>query len=155
MIQRIQSLYLSLTILLSLLFLKGGFINFAEKSGSVIKVTFSGIIRDTGIQPPEIVDKILPISLLIVFIPVLSFMTIFFYKNRYLQLWLTKILIIVVITFIIISGFYSYNIITTYQTEIFPGIKMVIPVLQLIFTVLADRAIKKDDLLVKSYDRLR
>ena len=54
MIQRIQSVYLSLTTLLSLLFLKGSFLIFSEKSGSVIKVTFNGIFQRYARAEPGI-----------------------------------------------------------------------------------------------------
>ena len=38
---------------------------------------------------------------------------------------------------------------------IIPGIKMVVPLLILIFGILAQRGIKHDENLVRSYDRLR
>jgi len=155
MIQRIQSLYLLLTTLLSLLFLKGSFLSFIEKSGSVIKVTFNGIIRDTGGQGFEQIEKLLPVSSLIILIPVLSLLTIFFFKKRKIQLWLALSVIILIVGFIFVLIYYSWIVITEYNAEIVPGFKMVIPVLMLIFSVLAYRGIRKDDRLVRSYDRLR
>jgi len=155
MIQRIQSLYLLLTTLLSLLFLKGSFLSFIEKSGSVIKVTFNGIIRDTGGQGFEQIEKLLPVSSLIILIPVLSLLTIFFFKKRKIQLWLALSVIILIVGFIFVLIYYSWIVITEYNAEIVPGFKMVIPVLMLIFAVLAYRGIRKDDRLIKSYDRLR
>ena len=70
-------------------------------------------------------------------------------------MWLVRILILLVIAFIIASVLYSYIILTKYNAEIIPGFKMVIPVIQLILSILAYRGIRKDDALVKSYDRLR
>lgn len=155
MIQRIQSLYLSLTTILSLLFLNGSFLSFINKSGSVIKVTFTGIIRDSGGQGLELTQKIWPLSVLIILIPVLSFVTIFLYKNRKIQLWLGLSVIILIIGFISLSIFYSWSVINDSVAEIVPGYKMAIPLVMLIFAVLAYRGIKKDDHLIKSYDRLR
>ncbi|MEI8225770.1 MAG: DUF4293 domain-containing protein [Bacteroidota bacterium] len=155
MIQRIQSFYLFLTTLLSLLFLKGSFLNFVDKTGSVIKVTFNGIVRDTGGQGFELIEKLLPISAFIIFIPVFSLVTIFIFKNRKIQLWLASSEIILVVGFIFVSIFYSWFIITEYGAEIVPGFKMVIPLLMLVFAVLAYRGIRKDDRLIKSNDRLR
>jgi hypothetical protein len=60
-----------------------------------------------------------------------------------------------VVAFIIASGLCIYIIMTKYDSVIDPGFRMAIPLLQLIFSVLAWRGIKKDDDLVKSYDRLR
>jgi predicted HAD superfamily Cof-like phosphohydrolase len=42
-----------------------------------------------------------------------------------------------------------------FQTELVPGVKMLIPLLILTFGILAFIGIKKDEKLVKSYDRLR
>ena len=155
MIQRIQSVYLLLTTLLSVLFLKGGFLSFAEKTGSAIKITFNGIISVTGSQPAELIEKLLPLSILIIFIPALSFLTIFLFKKRDIQLWFVRVLILLILAFIAVSGFYTFNILTKYSATIIPGFKMFIPVLQLILSILAFRGIKKDDQLVKSYERLR
>lgn len=155
MIQRIQSVYLLLTTLLTVLFLKGGFLSFAEKTGSAIKISFNGIISVTGSQPAELIEKLLPISILIIFIAALSFITIFLFKKRDIQLWFVRVLILLIVAFIAVSGFYTYNILTKYTATLVPGFKMFIPVLQLIFSILAFRGIKKDDQLVKAYDRLR
>jgi hypothetical protein len=65
MIQRIQSLYLSLTILLSVLFLKGSYFNFIDESKSVIKITFRGLIRDSEITGYELLEKFWPLSVII------------------------------------------------------------------------------------------
>ena len=155
MIQRTQSIYLLLTTLLSLLFLKGSFLNFIEKSGTVIKITFNGIARDAGGQGQELIEKLLPVSAFIILIPVFSLLTIFIFKNRKIQLRFALSVIIFIIGFIFVLIYYSWIVITEYRAEIVLGFKMAIPLLMLIFAVLAYRGIKKDDLLIKSYDRLR
>jgi len=155
MIQRIQSLYLSLTILLSLLFLKGSFLNFIDKSGSVIKVTFKGIIGDKGGEGVELIEKLLPLSAFMILIPALSLVTILLFKNRKIQLWFSLSLIIIVVGLIIISILYSSIVITQYDANIIPGFKIIIPVMLLVFALLAYRGIRKDDRLIKSFDRLR
>jgi hypothetical protein len=155
MIQRIQSLYLSLTTLLSILFLHGSILSFINKSGALIKVTFIGITRDSGGQSSEIIEKLWPLSVIIIVIPVLSLLTIFLFKNRKIQLWLALSVIIFISGLIILSVLYSSIVITKYGADIVPGFRMVIPLIQLVFAILAYRGVKKDDLLIKSYDRLR
>jgi hypothetical protein len=155
MIQRVQSLYLFLTTLLSLLFLKGSFLNFINKTGSAIKITFRGIEQGTGVQEFELIDKLLPLSIILLLIPVISLVTIFFFKKRTVQIRLSGILIGLVFVLILACGHSSYLIMTKYSGEIIPGIKMALPFLMLIFSILANRGIRKDDQLVKSYDRLR
>lgn len=144
-----------MTTLLSLLFLNGSFLNFIDKTGAVIKITFGSIVKSIEGQGIELVDKLLPLSLILILIPILSLVTIFFFKRRTIQLWLSKILIGLISVLILVSVFYSYLIITKYGGEIIPGIKMVLPLLLLVFSILALRGIRKDDQLVKSYDRLR
>lgn len=155
MIQRIQSLFLLMTTLMSLLFLKGSYLNFIDKSGSVIKVTFTGLLRITEGQNFELIQNLLPLTVLLVLIPVLSLLTIFIFKNRTIQLWLSLSLIILISGFIIVSIYYSSTVISELGAEIIPGFKMFIPVLMLILAILAYLGIKKDDRLIKSYDRLR
>jgi hypothetical protein len=155
MIQRIQTLYLSLTAILSFLFLNGSFFKFIDHSGSLIKVTFTQVIRDTSALEQEVLEKTFLLSPFIILIVVLSVMTILLFKKRSLQLLLGKLLIILIIAFIFVSCSYVYILLTKYNSVIVPGFKMVIPLLQLILSVLAYRGIRKDDNLVKSYDRLR
>jgi len=155
MIQRIQSLYLFLTTLLSLLFLNGSFLSFINKTGTVIKITFTSMVKSSEGQGIELINKLLPLSIIILLIPVLSLVTIFVFKKRNIQLLLSKILIGLVTGLILVSGYYSYIIITDYSGEIVPGVKMALPLIMLILSILAFRGIRKDDRLVKSYDRLR
>ena len=155
MIQRIQSLYLFLATLLSSLFFKGGIINFSEKSGSVIKVTFNGLLSNSGGQTFEHIENLLPLSVLIILIPVVSFITIFCFKNRKLQLLLALSVIILTVGLIVASVYYSWYVISEYKAGIIPGFKIILPVVILILSILAYRGILKDDRLVKSYDRLR
>jgi hypothetical protein len=155
MIQRIQSVYLLLTTLISLLFLKGGFLVFSEKPGSVIKVSFTEITRVTTVQGPEIIDKVLPLTILIIIIPVLAIVTIFLFKNRKIQLRLALLLIFFtgVLTLAFIHS--VINITGAHEATLVPGFRMFLPLIMLLFSILAYRGIKKDDNLVKSYDRLR
>jgi hypothetical protein len=155
MIQRIQSIYLALTTLLSFLFLKGAFLKFIEQSGNALYVAFNGLVRETGVHQYELVERLILLTIFIILIPVFSSVSIFLFKKRNLQLRAVSVLIILNVILVLLTGFYSYYIISKFHAIFSPNIKIAIPVLQLIFSSLAYRAIKKDDLLVKSYDRLR
>jgi len=155
MIQRIQTLYLSLIALITLIFLSGRFLSFTDKTGTVIKVTFNGIFRDIAGQSPEMIEKLLPLSVLIILIPIISIITILIFKNRKIQLRLTWFLIILASVFVIALFHVSFSVISKFEARIIPGFKMILPIFILIFSILAYRGIKKDDQLVKSYDRLR
>jgi Domain of unknown function (DUF4293) len=155
MIQRIQSVYLFLTTLLSILFLNGSFLNFINKTGVITKLTFKGIEEGSSAQGFILIERLLPLSIVLLLIAVISLFTIFFFKKRKVQIWLSGILIGLVIFLILACGHSSYLIMTKYSSEIVPGIKMVLPFLMLLFSILAYRGIRKDENLVKSYDRLR
>jgi TRAP-type C4-dicarboxylate transport system permease small subunit len=144
-----------LTTLLPLLFLKGSLLNFADKSGSVIKVTFNGVVRYTEGQGSIMTERLLPLSVIIILISALSLITIFLYKNRKLQLLFALLINILVAGLIILLGYYSWMVISSSGVSIVPGIKTFLPIVILGFALLAYRGILKDDRLIKSYDRLR
>jgi hypothetical protein len=155
MIQRIQSLYLFIITVLSVFLFRGSIINFAEISGSAIKLSFSGLSREVGMQSSEMIENVLPLTILIILIPAFSIITTFLFRKRVIQLILAKILLALISVFIIALTIYSYFILNKYEAELTLGFKMIMPVMQLSFSYLAYRGIKKDDDLVKSYDRLR
>ncbi len=86
----------------------------------------------------------------------LALLTIFLYKNRQNQ-FVTNRLNMILNLFLL--GFFVYRSLNlsgeTLVSEKGIGIGMLIPVFSIVFLVLANRAIKKDEDLVKSVDRLR
>jgi hypothetical protein len=155
MIQRIQSVYLFLTTLLSILFLNGSFLSFINKTGVITKLTFKGIEEGSSTQGFRLIESLLPLSIVLLLIISVSLITIFFFKKRQVQLWLSGLLIGLVSFLILGCGHSSYLIMTKYSSVIVPSIKIALPFLMLIFSILAYRGIRKDENLVKSYDRLR
>ncbi len=155
MIQRIQSLYLSLTIILPLLFLKGSFLKFINKTGSEFFMNFAGTWQQSGVADPGLLLKQIPLSVIIILIPVVGLAALFTFKNRKLQMKLTSAVILsaVILTGLII--YYAISVININQVEVVPGFKMLIPALIIVFGILALRGIRKDENLVRSYDRLR
>lgn len=154
MIQRIQSIWLLISAISSGFLMKGGIINFIGEAGEKYFTGFSGIYKlaDTG---QELIIRSIPLSALIILIPVLSLISIFLFKSRQLQKVLTLVLVTLSLCLIIMVTYYSYILIKNYTAEIVPGIKMLIPLIILIALILAYRGIVRDDRLVKSYDRLR
>ncbi len=155
MIQRIQTLYLLMTTVLPLLFLKLNLLRFVDNDGSELFVRFDGLYSSGADQVLNLTKQLLPISLLILIIPVLSLVTIFLFRNRKLQMKLALIIIILSAGLIVAQVIYSLSITHEFQAKIIPGVIMAVPVLIMIFSFLAYKGIKKDEDLVKSYDRLR
>ena len=85
---------------------------------------------------------------------ILAVITIFLFKNRKLQFVLNRLNIILNFTLLGIFVVRSLNI--SGESNISEkGIGMLLPIISIVFLVLANKAIKKDEDLVKSVDRLR
>lgn len=155
MIQRIQSIYLLLTSVLPVLFLKGNFLKFLNKNGSEMAMNFKGTWQITGTENLSLLQRQIPLSAVIVLISVVSVIAIFLYRNRKLQAIFANVIIFLSIVLVALIAWYAFSVAGKFDATILPGIKMVIPLLILIFAFLAQRGIKHDENLVRSYDRLR
>lgn len=84
----------------------------------------------------------------------LSFITVFMFKNRKLQFVLGRLNII--LNFILLGLFVYQLLISPGESHISEkGVGIFIPIFSIVFLVLANKAIKKDEDLVKSVNRLR
>lgn len=84
----------------------------------------------------------------------LSLVTIFKYKNRKSQFMLGRLNII--LNFILLGFFVYQSLNVSGETNVSEkGIGMLLPIISIVFLALANKAIKKDEDLVKSVDRLR
>ena len=142
MIQRIQSIYLLLVIFLSIgapFFFK----LWVEADNEVFAFDLFAY--------ESILCKLVPISFIIS--ALLALITIFRYNDRQQQFVLGRIIILINLFLLGILIYLSLNI----PGEIFSekGIGMFIPSIVILFSVLANKAIRKDENLVKSVDRLR
>jgi hypothetical protein len=154
MIQRIQTIWLLVSAITSGFLMKGGIVYFIGNAGQKYYTGFSGIFKLTD-SGQELIKGTIPLSIIIILIPMVSVISILLYKSRRIQKMLALILIAFAICTIGLLTFYSFLLIKNYDTGLVPGIKMFIPVIILIASILAYRGIVKDDRLVKSYDRLR
>lgn len=84
----------------------------------------------------------------------LSVLAIFMFKNRKFQFVLGRLNIIV--NFILLGFFVYQSLNLSGETAVSEkGIGMFIPIISIVLLALANKAIKKDEELVKSVDRLR
>jgi len=84
----------------------------------------------------------------------LSLVSIFMFKNRKLQLVLGRLNIL--LNFFLLGVFVYWSLSLPGEIDISEkGIGMFLPIISIVFIVLANKAIKKDEDLVKSVDRLR
>lgn len=142
MIQRIQSIYLAVVFALSAILP----LVFKLWDDSKKEVYALELLSDLSI-----IAKLVPVFFLIS--ALLAIVSIFKYKKRQLQFVLGRIIILINLFLLGILIYLSLNIPGEVSSE--KGIGMFIPVVVILFTVLANKAIKKDEDLVKSVDRLR
>ncbi len=144
MIQRIQTLYLLVAT-----FLSGGLIFLIDlwndSNGQEVFATDLIFMDSIGFKV---------ITILFFVSAFITFITIFLYKKRQLQFVLGRLSIISNFILLGILIYYSQNFST--EIEVYnKGFGLFIPILTIVFVVLANKAIKKDEDLVKSVDRLR
>jgi len=130
-------------------------LRFTDASGNALGITFRGIYRYEAGSPPELLGGILPLLLLILLVAVVSLAAIFLFRNRKLQMKLTAILLGLSGVIIIVTVVYAVFVIRKYDSDIIWSFRMLLPFLIPVCLFLAYRRIKKDEDLVKSYDRLR
>lgn len=144
MLQRIQTVYLLLASLLS-----GGLIFFVDLWKNDKKIPFYAINAFTESS------MLLKIGMGLFFVScLLTLIAIFKFKNRQTQFVLGRLAILTNFILLGILVYFSQNL----SGEIIiseKGIGLLIPIITIVLIALANRAIKKDEALVKSVDRLR
>ncbi len=155
MIQRIQSVYLGLIMILSLLLFSGSVAIFTSPSGNTAVLTTSGNLFETGGKLiSQLTGPWLIVSMLLL-ISVLSLVSLLMFRNRMIQIKVTLTVIFLSLILIAVCSWLILSVIRDFNMALKPGIKMAFPVLMLVFSILAYLGIRKDERLVKSYDRLR
>jgi hypothetical protein len=136
MIQRIQSLYLSLV--------------FIANAAAIFFVKIVGEMPESSIFTTA---KAFNKGTFIIF-ALLALISIFSYKKRLKQFVLNRLNII--LNFFLL-GFFVYRTLSLSGENLFSekGIEMLVPIVSIVFLSVANKAIKKDEDLVKSVDRLR
>ncbi|MEA1887553.1 MAG: DUF4293 domain-containing protein, partial [Bacteroidota bacterium] len=102
-----------------------------------------------------LIEKSLPLTLLLITVPVLFFVAIFLYKRRKFQMRLTVFSTLLLIGAFLLMLYYIFYTGRKLEAELIFNIKLTFPIVGAIFGYLAFRNILKDELLIKSFDRLR
>ncbi len=144
MIQRIQTVYLLIATLLSggLIFVLNLWIN-EEETKFFAMDSFS--TENTLLKA---------MTVLFFVSAIITFIAIFQFKKRQLQFVLGRLSILTNFILIGIVVYFSQNLSGEINVSE-KGIGLLIPILTIVFVVIANKAIKKDEELVKSVDRLR
>jgi len=101
--------------MLSVLFLNIPFLTYFKESGSYIQITLRGFLSQVQGKNEEVIFGSLPIYLLIIMIILISAITILSFRNRKIQMLLSKLLILLVSILIIVAVIYSLFIVKKYN----------------------------------------
>lgn len=93
------------------------------------------------------------VAVLVGIIAAFSFINIFLFKNRIRQMRICTFISLLVIFLVIMIIVFSFRTETKIAATI--GLSSILPVIIFIFILMARRAIRKDEALVRSVDRLR
>ncbi len=143
MIQRIQTVYLFLASIVS-----GGLIFVFNLWNTVKEKIFVVNLFSKEVFTLKVIPLMFFMS------AILSIVSIFLFKNRKLQFVLGRIIILINLFLLGLLMYLSLNI-SGETTVSEKGIGMFLPIVVILLIVLANKAIKKDEDLVKSVDRLR
>ena len=136
MIQRIQTIYLLIVLILASV---GVYLHFDEFNDFIVSKNFDNIY----------------ILSLFASVVVVSIWTIFMYSNRKLQFVLDRLNILINLILLGIFGYYAQTLSGETIIVSEKEIELIIPLVSIVFLYLANKAIQKDEELVKSVDRLR
>jgi hypothetical protein len=158
MIQRIQTIYLSLVFVAMALLFAFPLAQFFSENGAYV-LSVKGL-QNMVPGGPDVFNPLIfiPLILFSAGIGLLALFTIFQYKNRLFQIKLTNIGVFLAIV-LIMGIFFLYIPMIEKKISIVPDYSkafgIYLPLVALVFMVMANRAIKRDDKLVRSSDRLR
>ncbi len=149
MIQRIQTLWLFLAMVLAVLMYFFPVIELSSDNSLMIysydAISFAGI---SGlIQTGYIIAGLLGL------IAFFSFVAIFLYKKRVLQMRFCTVISLLDIFLVILIVVFSFN--EAKNPGITIGLSAILPLIIFILVLMARRAVHRDELLVKAADRIR
>lgn len=152
MIQRVQSLFLLAATICSILIITIPFAELYDAHSKLFIMYFYGLKNVAG---DYMVNRNLPLAGVTIVTGLLSFFTIIIYKRRVLQMRICvyNILLTLAQIGLLLFSFYRYKSYIDSTTSF--SFTVILPLINIVLIFQAFRAIRRDDLLLKSYDRLR
>lgn len=154
MIQRIQSLYLFLALILVGMIFFFPLAHIVLPDNGIIYFTFKGLdINEMNVSMDATTSY--PLIILLSIILLVLLITLFFYKNRLKQMRLCVFNIVLMLGLVFLMWFYSYYFSKTLNATIYYKYPFIFPFIAIVLVFLAAKGIKNDEELVRSADRLR
>lgn len=147
-----QSVYLFLAAAFFLLLFRLPYAQLVAGDGTAYTMGPGGFVNTmTGKQ----VFDLKPVLVLVALILVISLVNIFLYKNRIFQLRLCVFNMLLMVGMMILFAYYILTAKNQIDGTLLFRVPLLFPLFGVLFTWLAFRGIRKDEILIRSIDRLR
>ena len=153
MIQRIQTLYLLIATALMAVTIFTPMAQFFDGTQEYTLTAFA--LKDAAGMTAQ---PTIYMGILLALAGVLPFIVIFLFKNRQLQIRLCAAEIVLLVGSLVVMGIYYYLSARLFNSVNGLGnlkLGVIMPLLSIVFVALATRAIFRDEVLVRSLDRIR
>lgn len=149
MIQRIQTVYLLVVAILAVVMISLPVGSFVTPDYHMNELTNLALVSEEGVSDyaPWALFALQTVS------AILALVTIFLYKKRMLQIRLTLFNMLVLVGYYVTLVIFVLNL--KGDASFVPSWTVCLPLISIILSWLAIRAIGKDEMLVKAYERLR
>jgi glucan phosphoethanolaminetransferase (alkaline phosphatase superfamily) len=124
--------------------------------GQLLDFRAHAIIAHSGNEVLTVFKPTIPVIALVLITSLISFVNIFLYHRRITQIRLCFLnsCLLASLMVVMLSYYYSVNNSLSVTKHAF-HIPVIFPVMSIIFSFMAAKAIQHDEMLVKSYDRVR
>lgn len=155
MIQRAQSIYLFLVVVLMSIFLIFPLISMESGKDITLKL-YSYSLKQTVNGESQKLMSTIPLFILAFVIAIISFYNIFLFSRRTIQMRLCVYNILLLVGLVILT-FYYFRFVTRHFDITGHRFKLaaILPILCIVLNIMAFSGIRRDELLVKAYERLR
>lgn len=149
MIQRIQTVYLLVVAILAVVMISLPVGSLVTPDYHMSELTNLALVSEEGVSDyaPWALFALQTVS------AILALVTIFLYKKRMLQIRLTLFNMLVLVGYYVTLVIFVLNL--KGDASFVPSWTVCLPLISIILSWLAIRAIGKDEMLVKAYERLR
>lgn len=151
MIQRVQSVYLLLAAVLMFVFYLFPIATFTTDAFA-FEFYNCHITHPENLEPPI---ALLPLAILPFISLLLSLISIFLFKKRKLQLRVNKLNLLVLLFVVAAVVFYFVRIGNLLGGDVKYGFSGILPLVIVVLVLMANKAIKNDEKLVRAADRIR
>ncbi len=154
MIQRIQTIYYGLATIMMTCGIFLPLIRFIGENGQLYQLRTWGIIA-IGKETPMVVLNTIPLLILFLVVFFLLLVAVFSFRKRLIQMRLSIFSIVLMVGSLALFYFYRRQGMIQLNADAYFTPYAVLPIVSSILTYLAFRGVKKDEELIRSYDRIR